>query len=133
MNLRCLVDMDWAINHLDGQERTRQRLEELAASGLGFSIISLAEVYEGIYYSSDPEGNEQALAEFTQDVTIIVIDEEISLLFGKERGRLPAEGKRVSDFDLMIGVTARQHDPTLLTNNRRHFEDIAGLQIESLL
>jgi predicted nucleic acid-binding protein len=66
-------------------------------------------------------------------VTIIVIDEETSRLFGKERGRLRAEGKRVSDFDLMIGVTARHHDLTLLTNNRRHFEDIAGLQIESLL
>ena len=127
------MDTDWAINHLNGQERTRQRLEELAASGLGFSITSLAEVYEDIYYSSDPEGNEQAPAEFMQDVTIIVIDEETSWLFGKELGRLRAEGKRVSDFDLMIGVTARQHDLTLLTNNRRHFEDIAGLQIESLL
>jgi predicted nucleic acid-binding protein len=49
MNLRYLVDTDWAINHLNGQERTRQRLEELAASGLRFSTISLAEVYEGIY------------------------------------------------------------------------------------
>jgi predicted nucleic acid-binding protein len=33
----------------------------------------------------------------------------------------------------MIGATALQHDLTLLTNNRRHFESIAGLQIESLL
>jgi predicted nucleic acid-binding protein len=68
-----------------------------------------------------------------QDVTIIVIDEETSRLFGKERGRLRTEGKRVSDFVLMVGATARQHDPSLLTNNRRHFEDIGGLQIESLL
>ena len=41
-------------------------------------------------------------------------------------------GKRVSDFDLMIGATALQHDIPLLTNNRKHFEDIGGLQIESL-
>ena len=130
--LSYLVDTDWAINHLNGQQRTRQRLEELAAMGLAFSAVSLAEVYEGIYYSRDPEGNEQALAEFLQDVTILVIDEETSRLFGKERGRLRAEGKRVSDFDLMIGVTALQYDLTLLTNNRRHFEEIGGLQIESL-
>jgi len=39
MNLRYLGDTGWAMNHLNGQERTRQRLEELAASGLGFSII----------------------------------------------------------------------------------------------
>jgi predicted nucleic acid-binding protein len=66
-------------------------------------------------------------------VTILVIDEETSRLFGKERGRLRAESKRVSDFDLMIGVTARQHGLTLLTNNRKHFEDTGGLQVESLL
>jgi predicted nucleic acid-binding protein len=132
MNARYLMDTDWAINHLNGEERTRQRLEGLAASGLGFSMISLAEVYEGILYSQDPEKNESGLQDFLQDVTVIGIDEETSRLFGKERGRLRAEGKRVADFDLMIGMTARQHDLTLLTNNRRHFEHIEGLRIESL-
>jgi len=132
MNASYLVDTDWAINHLNGQERTRQRLEELVADGLWFSTISLAEVYEGIYYSKDPEGNEQALVEFLQDVTVIGIDEETSRLFGKERGRLRTVGQMISDFDLMIGVSALQHNLTLLTNNRRHFENIEGLRIESL-
>ena len=132
MNASYLVDTDWAINHLNGQERTRRRLEALTASGLAFSAISLAEVYEGIYYSSDPEGNERGLIEFLQDVTVIGIDEKTAQLFGKERGRLRAEGKRVADFDLMIAVTARQHDLTLLTDNCRHFEHIEGLRIESL-
>jgi tRNA(fMet)-specific endonuclease VapC len=67
------------------------------------------------------------------EVTVIGVDEETARLFGKERGRLRAEGKRVADFDLLIGVTARQHQLTLLTNDRRHFEDIEGLEIESLL
>jgi predicted nucleic acid-binding protein len=43
-----LVDTDWAIDYLNGQDRTRKRLEELEGSGLAFSIISLAEVDEGI-------------------------------------------------------------------------------------
>jgi predicted nucleic acid-binding protein len=132
MNARYLVDTDWAIDHLNGQERTRQRLEELAARGLGFSMISLAGVYEGILYSQDPEKNERGLQDFLQDVTVIGIDEETSRLFGKERGWLRAEGKGVADFDLMIGMTARQPDLTLLTNNRRHFEHVKGLRIESL-
>jgi len=63
-----------------------------------------------IYYSKDPEGNEKALLDFLQDVTVIGIEEESCRLFGKERGRLGAEGKMTSDFDLVIGVTARQHD-----------------------
>jgi predicted nucleic acid-binding protein len=132
MNVSYLVDTDWAIDYLNGQDRTRKRLEEIEESGLAFSIISLAEVYEGIYYSKDPEGNEKALLDFLQDVTLINIDEEISRLFGKERGRLRAVGKMTSDFDLLVGITARRYGLTLLTNNRRHFENIDGLRIESL-
>lgn len=132
MNATYLVDTDWAIDYLNGQDRTRERLEEVEDSGLALSIISLAEVYEGIYYSRDPKGNEKALLDFLQDVTAIGIDEESCRLFGKERGRLRAEGKMTSDFDLLIGITARRYQLTLLSNNRRHFENIEGLRIESL-
>jgi predicted nucleic acid-binding protein len=132
MSASYLVDTDWAIDYLNGQDQTRKRLEGLEGSGLAFSIISLAEVYEGIYYSKDPEANERALLDFLEDVAVLSIDEEIARLFGKERGRLRAEGKITSDFDLLIGMTARRHQLTLLTNNRRHFENIEGLRIESL-
>ena len=132
MSATYLVDTDWAIDYLNGQDRTRKRLEEIEESGLAFSIISLAEVYEGIYYSKDPEGNEKALLDFLQDVTLINIDEEICRLCGKERGRLRAVGKMTSDFDLLVGITARRYGLTLLTNNRRHFQNIDGLQVESL-
>jgi tRNA(fMet)-specific endonuclease VapC len=132
VNAGYLVDTDWAIDYLNGRERTRKRLEEIGDSGLAFSLISLAEVYEGIFYSRNPEKNEHGLEEFLQYVTLVNMDEETSRLFGKERGRLRAEGKLVADFDLIIGVTALQHGLTLLTNNRRHFENIGGLRIESL-
>ena len=132
MNASYLVDTDWAIDYLNGHDPTRKRLEELEESSIAFSIISLAEVYEGIYYSKNPEGNEQALLDFLQGVTVIQVDEEISRLFGKERGLLRAAGKMISDFDLLIGMTARRDNLTLLTNNRRHFENIDGLRIESL-
>jgi len=132
MKASYLLDTDWAIDYLNGQDRTRKRLEELEQSGLAFSIISLAEVYEGIYHSQDPQGNEEALLDFLQGVTVISVDEEICRLFGKERGRLRAGGKLTSDFDLLIGITARRYNCILLTNNRRHFENIEGLKIESL-
>jgi hypothetical protein len=36
MNASYLVDTDWVIDHLNGQERTRRRLEALAASASAF-------------------------------------------------------------------------------------------------
>jgi tRNA(fMet)-specific endonuclease VapC len=133
MTIRYLIDTDWAIHYLNEHQSIVQRLHELLDDGLGLSIISLAELYEGVYYSRDPEGDEQDLNDFLRGLTILGIDEAICKIFGKERGRLRAVGRIIGDFDLLIGATALHHDLTLLTNNRRHFERIEGLRIESLL
>jgi tRNA(fMet)-specific endonuclease VapC len=131
MTMRYLIDTDWVIHYLNGREDIVQRLDELKEQGLGLSMISLAELYEGIYYSTDPDGNERDLQDFLQGVNVVGIDEETCKVFGRQRGRLRAAGKTVGDFDLIIGATALQHNAILLTNNRRHFELIEGLQLES--
>jgi tRNA(fMet)-specific endonuclease VapC len=131
MTLRYLIDTDWVIHYLNGREDIVRRLDALKEQGLGLSMISLAELYEGIYYSTDPDGNERDLQDFLQGVDVVGIDEETCQVFGRQRGRLRAGGTTVGDFDLVIGATALQHHAILLTNNRRHFELIEGLQLES--
>jgi tRNA(fMet)-specific endonuclease VapC len=133
MTTQYLVDTDWAIHYLNDHEGIVQRLRELQRQeGLALSIISLAELYEGVYYSREPEDDERALQDFLRGVTILGIDEYTCQIFGKERGRLRATGTMIGDCDLLIGATALRHDLTILTNNRRHFERIEGLRIESL-
>ena len=128
-----LIDTDWVIDHLSHIERVTRRLEELAAAGLALSIISLAELYEGVYYSRDSVESEAALQRFlNSELTILGMDEETCKIFGKERGRLRAAGLLIGDCDLLIGATALRHNLTLLTNNRRHFERIEGLRMESV-
>jgi tRNA(fMet)-specific endonuclease VapC len=133
MTIQYLVDTDWAIHYLNDHEGIVQRLRELQRQeGLALSIISLAELYEGVYYSREPEDDERALQDFLRGVTILGIDEHTCQIFGKERGRLRASGTMIGDCDLLIGATALRHDLTILTNHRRHFERIEGLRIESL-
>ena len=127
-----LIDTDWVIHHLNGHSKITKRLDELKAQDLAISLITLAELYDGIYVSRDPAGSELTLLEFLNDVRLIGLDEETARLFAKDRGRLRAAGSLIGDFDLLIGVTAIQNGLTLLTNNRRHFERIDGLNIESL-
>lgn len=43
-----------------------------------------------------------------------------------------SEKPRLSQFDLAIAATALHHDLTLLTENRKHFERVPGLKIQSL-
>jgi tRNA(fMet)-specific endonuclease VapC len=88
MTLRYLVDTDRAIHYLHGHVGITVRLEELKAEGLGLSVISLAELYEGIDSSRDPQGNEQALRNFLAGIQVVGIDEETCEIFGRERGRM---------------------------------------------
>jgi len=128
-----LIDTDWVIDHLNHIERVTRRLEELAPAGLALSIISLAELHEGVYYSRDPVESEAALQRFlSPELAFLGLDEATCKLFGKERSRLRATGLIIGDCDLLIGATALCHNLTLLTNNRRHFERIEGLHMKSV-
>lgn len=109
-----LVDTDWVIHHMNGVQRVTSRLAEVEPDGLGLSIVSLAELYEGV------------------GVDVVDLDEETCRIFGRERARLRGAGNLIGDLDLLIGATALRHGLTILTNNRRHFERIEGLTVESV-
>jgi len=122
-----LVDTDWVIDHFNGVEAVTRRLQALRAQGLALSIISVAELWEGVHFSKDPARSEAMLTQFLSGVVILGIDEEICRRFGQLRGSLRSAGKLVGDFDLLVAASALRHELTLLTNNRRHFERIEGL------
>jgi len=130
--MRYLVDTDWVIDHLHGRAQVVRRLEELAPEGIGLSILSLAELYEGVYSSTAPQDNEKALQDFLGAVDVLPLDDGICRIFAQERGRLRAAGMLIGDFDLLIGATAMHHGLVLLTNNRRHFERLTELDIISV-
>jgi len=133
MSLQYLIDTDWVIHYLHAHHAIVARLDELQPhQGLALSIISLAELYEGVYSSRDPDGDEQDLNNFLRGVTVLGLDTDIAKTFGRERGRLRAAGTLIGDLDLLIAATALHHNLTVLTNNRRHFERVAELRMESV-
>jgi len=130
--MKYLIDTDWLIDHLSGVEAVERKLEDLAPDGLAISIISLAEVYEGIFYSRDPQKSESILEAFLPGISILGINEEVCRIFGKERGRLRKQGQIIGDLDLFIAATCLHHNLTLLTNNISHFGRIENLEVISL-
>ncbi len=127
-----LIDTDWVIDYLDGDEEVVRRVKHLLPSGIGISVVSLAELYEGIAYSRNPVASETLLRVFLDDLDIVPLDEDVCRLFGVERGRLRSAGMLIGDFDLLIGCTAKLHGLTVLTNNLRHFTRIPELSVESI-
>src|ERR1017187_948418 len=68
-----LVDTDWVIHHLNGHSKITKRLGELKNRDLAISLITLAELYDGIYLPRDPKGSEETLLEFLNDFRLIEI------------------------------------------------------------
>ena len=130
--MRYLVDTDWAINYLNRVESVVRRINELSPDGLGISMITLAELYEGVFYSRNSEDDARDLRRFLDSVSVVELDDEICRIFAMERGRLRAAGNTIGDLDTLIAATAIRHNLTLLTNNRRHFERIQGLNVVSI-
>lgn len=125
------VDSDWTIDYLNGIPRIVKALNGFLPDGVGISIISMAEIYDGISGNISWEYAEQALSDFLDYVEVLPLDDATCRIFAGERRRLRAAGNIIGDFDLMIGSTALRHGLTLFTNNRRHFERMAGLDIFS--
>lgn len=130
--LSYLVDTDWVIDHLNEVHRVRARLQQARESGVAISVISLAELWQGIHFSYDAQNSERKLREFLSDVSVLGVTVESCKRFGWLRGTLQKQGIRLPDFDLLIAATALEHNLTLFSNNRRHFERIPGLRIESV-
>ena len=132
MRLTYMVETDWAVHWLRGRKLIVERLKELDIYGLGLSIISLAELYTGMYRSDDISLAIEGMEEFLSYVTILNINDDICRKFGEENARLREKGQMIEDFDLMIAATCLHYDLKLLTNNRRHFERTEGLEIISI-
>ena len=123
------MDTDWAIDYLHKADRTVRRLEALFTNGVGLSIVSLAELYEGLARSRNTNADTEALRLFLEAVEVVPLDDAVCRVFGEERAKLREAGNLIGDMDILIGATAISNNLTLLTNNTRHFERMQGLKL----
>ena len=63
------------------------------------------------------------------DVQVIPFAETM-YVFAQERVRLWNSGRKIQDFDLLIGCAAKAKGLTMVTHNVSHFEHIDGIAIE---
>ncbi len=126
--MKYLIDSDWVIDYLNAQSQTIATLQRLEPDGLAISIITYAEVYEGILFSRDPARGHRGFRQFLRAVDVLPLTRRITHRFGAIRGRLPRQiRQQVGDMDLLIAATALHHNMTFLTNNRRDYQHVPGI------
>ena len=126
-----LVDTSWIIEYLRNNPLAHDRLRTFRDEGLYVSVITLAELYRGVFRSNNPERTEHGLQDFIQGVTVLEITSAIARLFGELDASLRRRGTAVAELDLLIAATALQHDLTLLTKDS-DFDRVENLRTISL-
>jgi tRNA(fMet)-specific endonuclease VapC len=127
--MTALIDTDRVIDYLQGIPEAHALLRSLLDDGIAISIVTYAEVYEGIYYGSNPAHHERVFRNFLQGAQVLGISRAVARRLAQIRGDLRRRGLLLPMADLVIAATALEHDLALVTRNTRHFERISGLQI----
>jgi len=126
--LKYLLDTSTCIELLRGNEHVRQ----LCVEHNQLCCISAITFIELLYgaYNAPVRYREQELAKarlLTDYYDIVGID-DIADAFSREKVR--SIGQTIEDFDLLIGITARENDLAVVTHNTKHFSRIEGLKTE---
>jgi tRNA(fMet)-specific endonuclease VapC len=124
-----ILDTDIVIEHLRNNIPVTQMIEQLAGIAIYLSWATVAELYAGAFTSPHPIGKINAIRDATRDFTVLRPDDVTATRFAEIRSFLRRRGQLILDLDMIIAATAVQHDLTLITLNRRHFERIPDLRL----
>lgn len=124
-----LVDSDWLADYPKGRVPARTLLDSLFPEGLAISIITYAEIYQGIYYGAERLRHEEGFRALLRTVPVLSLSRPIARRYSTLRGQLQQEGQLIDQPDLFIAATALQHGLILITPNHRDFERIPGVRI----
>lgn len=124
-----ILDTDVCIEILRGNRDVIHRREETVDT-IRTTWITAAELYYGAARSSAPEANRHLVGRFLTTLDVVQLDQLSVETFGRIKATLEGEGSRLADFDLLIAAAALSRAAVLVTGNRRHYERVAGLEIE---
>lgn len=127
---KYLLETSTCIELLRGNERVRQQCIEHNPLCC-ISAITAIELLYGAYDAPEPYRKQEiAKAKMLIDYYTVVGINEIPEAFSREKLRLESIGQIIEDFDLMIGITGREANMTVVTHNQKHFNRIEGIKTE---
>jgi tRNA(fMet)-specific endonuclease VapC len=128
--MKYLLDTNICIHFLRGKFGMIDKFQDIGTQNFAISEVTFAELVFGAENSTNPKKNLELIEVFTNQILILPIFNAI-YIYGKEKARLRSKGLMISDFDLLIGCTAVDKDLIMVTENRKEFERISGIQLEN--
>ena len=131
--MKYLFDTNTVTYYLEGRPGVVANLERTRPRDRYLCLITIGEIYHGIYFSTRVQRNLGRYRTFFQSVKTLPFTHAVAERFGHVKADLQRNGLLIEDHDLWIASHALAHHAILVTNNERDFSRIEGLKIENWL
>lgn len=132
--MRYLLDTNiciYLINRKPQHEAVLRHMDGLMYGDILISSITVAELRYGVAKSARPEQNKENFESFIERFEVAAFDDAAAAAYGNIRATLECAGTPIGPLDTLIAAHALCLQCTLVTNNVREFERVAGLKIEN--
>jgi tRNA(fMet)-specific endonuclease VapC len=124
-----LLDTDICIELLKGNKRILQRRDQYDGP-VGVCFMTIAELYYGAEKSNEPTKNIDTIEKLLLTLEIVQTDMPILRRFGTIKATLQKQGILIPDADVLIASATLEKAEKLITGNSKHFDRVAGLELE---
>jgi predicted nucleic acid-binding protein len=129
------IDTTVLIDHARGSEQAHEVVRRLRASGgIATTEFNAYELLSGVYSRPRAEARTRAVQfdRFLQRLTVLPFGRAAAHRAARIYCDLAERGESVDDVDLLIAATCLTAGvDTMVTRNRKHFERIPGLRVET--
>ena len=124
-----VLDTDTCVWALRQRALTYARVQEQSPDDLAVTAMTLAELYFGGLRSRDPGAARERVETLLAPLRVLPFDELAAAEHARIRHALTATP--IGERDLVIAATVICHRATLVTGNRREFDRVPGLAVET--
>lgn len=133
MKTAYLLDTNIVSQLIRGPSPADQRLLQLHRDSWCISAVTRGELRFGVALRPDALRLRQRVDAFLDACRTAPWDSQAADCFGSIRADLRQQGQSIGYADEMIAAHALALDCTLVTDNVRHFQRVAGLRLENWL
>lgn len=128
-----LLDTNVVSYLLKGDTRATAYTPFLEGQRLAISFMTVAELFEWATIRKWGQPRLIRLERTLATYVIVPVDVELCRLWGSLRGQQQAAGRTIASQDAWIAATALRHRLPLVTHNPADFQDIAGIDVRSII
>ncbi len=125
-----LLDTNVCIAAMRGNPQVVQALDARSPEDCAVSMVSIFELYAGVFRCNDPEREGRKVATFLEPFHLLPFDWDAAIKTAEIRYSLEKAGMKIGPDDLQLSGQALSLDLILVTHNTREFKCVSGLRVE---